>query len=144
VFVYYFIRKSAANARRPGTSHRAIAVSIFALISLEADGLRPIACIAPIPISPIPTQEPITPISAKAVYIVEKGKNNKWFQIDFTERKYPVCIKDFERKTFPEEQAETFVCASVWYPSDFRHSDEGRIHVSFFWMLRSSAWREHF
>jgi len=61
----YLVRKSAANARRPGTSQRAIAVSIFALISPDADGFRPIACIAPIPIIPIPSPEPITPRSAK-------------------------------------------------------------------------------
>ena len=73
----YLIRKSAAKARSPGTSQRAIAVSIFALISPEALGLRPIACIAPIPISPIPTPEPITPIRAKAVYIIRKVKSNK-------------------------------------------------------------------
>ena len=72
---HYLIRKSAENARRPGTSHRAIAVSIFAVISAEADGLRPIACIAPIPISPTPIPEPITPMRAKAVYIKEKVKN---------------------------------------------------------------------
>ena len=100
--MYYFIRKSAAKARSPGTSQRAIAVSIFALISEEALGLRPIACIAPIPISPIPTPEPITPISAKAVYIKEKGKNNKWFPRDYTERKYPIeSRKKSEKKAIP-------------------------------------------
>lgn len=57
----YFYKKSEAKARRPGTSQRAIAVSILALISPEAAGLRPIACIAPIPIRPIPSPEPITP-----------------------------------------------------------------------------------
>jgi hypothetical protein len=57
-------RKSDAKARSPGTSQRAIAVSIFALISPDADGLRPIACIAPIPIRPIPSPEPITPSRA--------------------------------------------------------------------------------
>ena len=71
---YCLIRKMAAKARRPGTSQRAIAVSIFAVISPEADGLRPIACIAPIPISPTPIPEPITPIRAKAVYIKKKIK----------------------------------------------------------------------
>jgi hypothetical protein len=73
----YLIRKRAANARRPGTSQRAIAVSILALISPEAEGFRPIACIAPIPMSPIPIPDPITPMRAKAVYIIEKVKVNK-------------------------------------------------------------------
>lgn len=54
------MRKSAAKARRPGTSQSAIAVSIFALMSFEAAGFRPIACIAAIPIRPIPIPEPIT------------------------------------------------------------------------------------
>jgi len=54
------MRKSAAKARRPGTSQSAIAVSILALISLDAAGFRPIACIAAIPIRPIPIPEPIT------------------------------------------------------------------------------------
>ncbi len=67
-------KKSEANARSPGTSQRAIAVSIFALMSPEAEGLRPIACIAPIPIRPIPSPDPITPSRASpSIYIkIEK------------------------------------------------------------------------
>lgn len=64
-------KKSEANARSPGTSQRAIAVSIFALISPEAEGLRPIAFIAAIPIIPIPSPEPITPRTASDS-IIEK------------------------------------------------------------------------
>jgi hypothetical protein len=66
-------KKSEANARRPGTSQRAIAVSIFALISPEAEGLRPIAFIAPIPIRPIPSPEPITPSRASpSIYVKDE------------------------------------------------------------------------
>jgi hypothetical protein len=71
----YLIMKSAAKARSPGTSHMAIAISIFVLIGPAAEGFRPIAPMAPIPISPIPTPEPITPISARGrndASIVEK------------------------------------------------------------------------
>jgi hypothetical protein len=99
VSVYYLIRKSAANARSPGTSQSAIAVSILALISEEAEGLRPIACMAPIPISPIPTQEPITPISAKAVYIKEKVRIINDFK-NFTERKYPIYQKEIREERY--------------------------------------------
>jgi hypothetical protein len=67
-------KKSEANARSPGTSQRAIAVSIFALISPEAEGLRPIAFIAAIPIIPIPSPEPITPRTARDSICIKNKK----------------------------------------------------------------------
>ena len=60
----YLMRKRARNARSPRNSANARAISIFDLISLAAFGLRPIAFIAPRPISPIPIPGPIRAIRA--------------------------------------------------------------------------------
>ena len=57
--------KRDANARSAGSSHMAIARSIAINVLPKAAGFRPIASRAPLPISPIPIPEPITPIIAR-------------------------------------------------------------------------------
>ncbi len=57
---YALRRKSERNARRPRSSAKANAISIGVKISFAAAGFRPIADIAPIPISPIPIPGPIS------------------------------------------------------------------------------------
>ncbi len=61
---YYLIRKRERKARSPRNSANARAISMFDLISLAAFGFRPIAFMAPRPISPIPIPGPIRAIRA--------------------------------------------------------------------------------
>jgi len=72
----YLRRKSERNARSPRSSAKAKAISIGVKISFAAAGLRPIADIAPKPISPIAIPGPIRarraiPL-ARATYSIEE------------------------------------------------------------------------
>lgn len=109
-------KKSEANARSPGTSQRAIAVSIFALMSPEALGLRPIAFIAPIPIRPIPSPDPITPSRASpSIYVKDRKIKVKIIVLNFLARRLATIRGEEEDIVFPEEQATDFsweICES--------------------------------
>jgi hypothetical protein len=79
---YYLIRKRARNARSPRNSANAMAISMFDLTAFTAFGFRPIAFIAPRPISPIPIPGPIRairaiPFARDTSSIIEKCENIK-------------------------------------------------------------------
>jgi len=129
------MRKRAAKARSPCTSQSAIAVSIFALISAEADGLRPIACIAPYPISPIPRPEPITPRRAKGRFSIIKKDKNKRDEREKIERDAEPSDQYFILKITKKQcffLTSSYACESSGSDS-FRYRDES--------VIKMYAWR---